>query len=372
MKYLLKFQFFLTLIIFMIGCSLQPVDSDIQPSANESVYKVEDTCLDNIPILYSIPNDGKSYIFYIKYNSEMNQNEIWAINSIDRIRHKIFSGEKLWLWEWSPLNHLWLFTTKSSIYVADADGGNIRVVFCNQKYTYIIPFWLNEKTILFNAYSDILLPPDVFMLNIENGILEKRNDDFIFQSVFPSIQSWLLINYDEEVKIEEISGKVTKLETNLKISLNPFDPNEIQLITSTGDLLFKASQSDNEFGFWKLTLNSNSISRIFENNQEINMEEFLLSPNEELIAFTSVEGDETYLRIFDVASNQIINNLIYPYHFNSTEFIWSPDSKYVVTPYAETTINPPTVDSGIQVMNVITGSVELVLNENVTKIVAWR
>src|SRR5215213_11516620 len=104
------------------------------------------------------------YIIYGKVSTEDKRTIwMWAINPVKPMT--ILISKSVDPSGWSPSNKLWLLTGNQSIYISDANGSNVRMIYNSEEYQFFTPFWLTDDVVLFNAFKDYFLPPDLYSLN---------------------------------------------------------------------------------------------------------------------------------------------------------------------------------------------------------------
>jgi len=387
------FCLFLIFALLFTGACSSMEPSSIPLSASESVrgtptIPVIDTATlpsripdNSAPEIHNSLPTHKDYIIYIKSNSISGQDEIWALNPEDNSPILVVSGADLWPWGWSPSGSHWLFTAGSSILVANSNGTAIHSVFNDKRYTQIYPFWLTDTTLLFNAYTDLLLAPDIYELDLTTGKSTRISTEAgtFIQSVFPPKGSWLQVVWDSghrEILERNLNGDITEYFSGFDVSIDPFWSCSFQFIRNSNETVFMAKNKGDEntdYRLWKMNITSGSTEVLFKPSADSWVDEFLLSPNEQYLAFTYLQSQTTFLNILNITTGNVDYQWNYPYWLNSSGFLWSPDSNSIALPYVSGEPGTiPKVDHGIQVMDITSGETRVLLNENIVKIVDWH
>lgn len=340
--------------------------------------KVSGVATDVQPVIDLTPlPKPEDYIIYIKFETNTDY-KIWAINPNEMT--PIFITANFGPWSWSPSNKFWLFTAYRSIYLANADGSEIRNIYTYKaEYESIELFWLADDVILFNAYKDaISLPPDIYSLNINTGVatqLFPGSRKFI-QAAFPFEKKWLLASWPTgPLDIVDQNEKTERFFDDFSIPTNVFAPYPpVQHINGLDKYLFKAiGLGDVNSKLW-LVSKQESPQILFDPGSD-GIDQFAISPNEQYVVLTynSIELKGVYLYIFDLEDFQLLYKWIYPYALGSDHFIWSPDSQSIVLYYSDFDIEyPDEVHSGIQIMDIVTGNTQKIFKEDVTEILDWH
>lgn len=354
-KILLWIGLILTCSFFLNGCDAR----QIQP----------------ITDLARLPSP-KDYIFYIDFETNTDY-KIWAINPNELT--PIFVTSELALWDWSPSNNSWLLTGNRSIYIANANGSEIRNVYTySDEYKGIQPFWLTEDIILFNAYEDyFFLPPDIYSLSVRSGEatqLFPESSNFI-QATFPSENKWLLAGWaSDSLNIINQNGTTENFFDDFLIVTDPHVPyQKVQRVNRLDKYLAQAKgREDTNYKLWLLP--EQGTPQVLFDPKSDGIDQFSLSPNEKYVAltFNTVELEGVYLYVFSLENLQLVYKWVYPYTLGTGYFIWSPDSQSIVLHYSEFDAGSSTeVHSGIQVMNVTTGETKIILKKDVEQILDW-
>lgn len=320
---------------------------------------------------------SKDYIFYLDFETNTNY-KVWAINPKELT--PVFVTSELALWGWSPSNTSWLLTGNRSIYVANADGSEIRNVYTySDEYEGIQPFWLTEDIILFNAYEDyFFLPPDIYSLSVRSGRatqLFPESDNFI-QATFPSENKWLLAGWaSDSLSMVNQNGITENFFDDFSIVTDPHVPyQKVQRVNRLDAYLAQAKRKeDTNYKLWLLP--EQGTPQVLFDPKDDGIDQFGLSPNEKYVAltFNTVELEGVYLYVFSLENLQLVYKWVYPYTLSTGYFIWSPDSQSIVLYYSEFDAGSPTeIHSGIQVMNVTTGETKIILKEDVEQILDWH
>ncbi len=348
-----------------------PTGTDSIPTVTEVSGVATDSLLG--PIITPLPQFD-DYIIYNKFETRTDY-AIWAIKLNDPTPRLITMNLKPW--GWSPSNKFWLFTGNKSIYVANADGSDIHMVYTYEEYQGVELFWLTDEIVLFNAYKDITSqPPDIYSLNISSGAIIQlfQGESKFIQATFPSEKKWLLTDWPiGSLMIVDETHKAEQFFNNFSIPTNIFSPYPpIQRITKLDRYLFKAKDSgEADYKLWLAS--QQETSQVFFDPGSDGIDQFAVSPDEQYVALTFNTLNGVYLYIFSLESLQLLHKWIYPFTLSTGYFIWSPDSKSIVLPYSELDAgNSTEVHFGIQVMDITTGETRIILKEDVNEILAWH
>jgi hypothetical protein len=315
---------------------------------------------------------AEEYIIYSKYNVSNDQEEIWAVNPHKPNPFLITTNVTPRVW--SPSNALWLFTKGGSIYVANADGSDIRAVYANEEYTGIDPFWLTDSLVLFNAYKDSFSPPDIYGVDVGSGMATQLSsgDNKFIQATFPSESIWLRGDWlTGSLDIIKQSGEVEKFFSDFAILADFLNPNQIQRINRLNKYLIVAKErGDAYYKFWLVSNHETPIMLFDPGDGGVNF--FRMSPNEQYLALTYVASDDTFIYFLNINNQDLIYKWRCPYEIGSCNFIWSPDSQSIALFYSDSDVGTSSITSGIQVMDITTGETRKILNEDVTQIIAWQ
>jgi hypothetical protein len=316
---------------------------------------------------------SEEYIIYSKYDASKDLEEIWAINPHKPSPFVITTSVIPRVW--SPSNTLWLFTKGGSIYVATADGSDIRAVYTNEEYNGIDPFWLTDSLVLFNAYKDGFLPPDIYSLDVDSGQVTQLSsgDNKFIQAAFASESAWLRGDWlTNSLDIIKQSGEVEKFFNDYAILADFLNPDQIQRINRLNKYLIVAKeQGDAHYKFWLVSNHETPIILFDPGDGGVNF--FRVSPNEQYLALTYVASDDTFIYFLDINNQDLIYKWRCPYEIGSCDFVWSPDSQSIALLYSDSNVGSSNgITSGIQVMDITTGETRKILEENVTQIIAWH
>ncbi len=388
-SYLVKFVIYVFLLI-VVACesssssptpelnnpTIVPTSETFIPAMTEVSGLATDNQL--VPNLTPLPQ-FKDYIIYSKFETKIGSEIWWAINPSKL--NPLLITSNITPRSWSPSNKLWLFTGNRSIYVANSDGSNVRVIYNYKEYEGIDPFWLTDDVVLFNAYKDpLFLPPDIYSLDISSGKVTQlfsgsRNSQFI-QATFPTEKKWLLASWPSgPLDIVDENGKAEKFFGGFSIPTDPFAPYPpIQRINRLDKYLFQAKgPADTNYKLW-LVSKQETPQILFDPGSD-GIDQFAVSPDEQYLALTysTIQLKGVFVYIFSLENFQLIYKWAYPYKLGSGELIWSPDSQSIVTYYSESDIGyPDKINSGIQIMDIKTGETKIILNEDVTQIIGWH
>jgi hypothetical protein len=350
--------------------TVSPTVSIFTPTESRTPERTKSTL--TLPNSMPFPQ-SKDYIIYTKYNAE-NILETWAINPNELIPYLVTSN--IVPRSWSPSTNRWLFTQNGSIYIANADGSDIRNIYTNTKYNGFDPYWLTDDVVLFNAFKDIYTPPDMYRLDIISGKVTQLlpgNNQFI-QAAFPSEKSWLRgSSISGQLTIANQSGTEERFFNNFSIITDLFAHYQtIQLINNLDKYLFQAKKDgDAKYKLWLVSKQEPPESLFDLGSGGVN--EFAVSPNEKYVILTyqTLDNPDVFIYIFSLENKQLAYKWVCPYDFGDCNFIWSPDSLSIVLPYCENG-TCPSATTGIQVMDITTGETKVILKDDVIKIIDWH
>lgn len=178
----------------------------------------------------------------------------------------------------------------------------------------------------------------------------------------------------ETGRLEIINNNFDKEEffKNLDILADYYVANQVQKINLSNQYLFIAKENkDSNYKFW-LAARSGSTRMLFDPGENgVNF--FVVSPDEKYLAITYVTSNSTFIYVISIGNQQLLYKYPCPYELGSCRYIWSPDSHFLVLNYSD--INTPDssgITSGIQILDIISGDLNVVLRENITRILAWH
>jgi hypothetical protein len=325
------------------------------------------------PKTFTTLQKDKNYIIYIDPGLE-EDNEVWALSPDDHKRFLILSGVNLWPIGRSPSGKQWLFSGKYSLYVANADGAEIRLVFQSAHLPYLRPIWISENEILVNAYpEDLLQEPSIYQINLEtgkSGLIKVDGIDFV-QSSFPTQRLWIGDDYDEGRLFIVDERTTTPILEDYDVRGDPYNFSPIQFLPVTGEFIFIATQGERH-GFWKSSLSNPEAHILFEAKEGGSIRDFQVSPSGKYLGFVYQILSELIFTVLDIDSKLVQYQWSFPYTLGSSRFQWSPDERYIVLFYQSAEYGSITeINSGIEVMDITTGKTSVLLKEDVIAIVDW-
>jgi hypothetical protein len=261
-----------------------PATSALIQTATEipSITPTEHLTVDVTPLPLSA-----DYIIYGKISSD-NDHSIWmwAINPVKPM--PILISKSVYPSGWSPSKKLWLLTGNQSIYIANADGSNVRAIYNSEEYLFFGAFWLTDEVVIFNAFKDYLLPPDIYSLNIDTSIVTRlfsNTSEYFIQSTFPSEKKWLRGSWSQPTTdtVDE-NGKAEKFFDGFLIPTDPFSSYvRIQQVMMLDKYLFVAQkQGDSNYKLW-LAAEEETPQMFFDPGSD-GIDRFIVSPDERYVA----------------------------------------------------------------------------------------
>ena len=328
---------------------------------------------DQPTIVYTPLPRSEEFIIYSKYNIADDRYEVWAINPNRPSPLLVTSDPDLYPRSWSPSNEQWLFTHNGSIYIINYVAPDIRTIYNNREYKSVYPFWLSEEIVLFNAFRDTLMPPDMYSVNINSGVVTQLfpGSSYYIQDTFRSEMVWLRADWrSKSLEAVNQNGKTEKFFDDFLVRGDPFDSDQIQRIDKLDSYVFVAKrEGDANFKVW---LGSNHVMpQVLFDPGDGGVDEFAVSPDEQYVALTYVTSENVYVYVFNLDDFQLAYKWIYPYKLGSGLFTWSPDSQSIALLYSDAGSSTG-ITSGIQVMNIKTGETKIILKEDVIEIIDWH
>lgn len=334
------------------------------------------------PVFFKRLEPGKNYIFYISYQGSKGQNhELWAVDPLSGEFFQVAKGIN-WFLGWSHPGNKWLLSGKHALYVANPDGSNLHMVYEDPQYTFTYSWWLSDNLILINAYSDLQLPPRIYILDLTTEKIDDvtTEDAPKFTAAVSLRNTWIEASWDSgKMQVNDVSNRPYHLFDEMRIRLSPFDSSDIEFLSNADQIIFIASQNaDSQQGSsWKLFLAStlnDSLSLLFEAEKNSTINKFRISPDGRYLAFTYSTGKDTFINFLNLQTKKIDYKWVYPYWPDSNSpFFWSPDSKFIVLPYVSSgPWTVPTTRSGIQIMNISNGETKLIVDSQNVRIIDWQ
>jgi Tol biopolymer transport system component len=318
-------------------------------------------------------------IMHTKRDPDKKQDIIWALNPKRQTPIKIVEG--LWPSAWSPSGKRWLLKTDNALYVADADGFNIHQVYQDPHYLYLSATWLSDTVLIVNAFSDLSSQPDIYQINIETGEIKQIIIDGLAAAISVAVSNnvWFGVfdGYDgHRIQVLDQAFNMTPVLNNLKVSISPFGFDSVQFLPTTDDFIFIGADKNNDkYVLWHASLSNPSPQELFISNEDGFISDFKISPDGKSVGLIYMSTSFTYFDVVDISSRQLIHKWLYPYSIGTSTIHWSPDSKYIVFPYQSIDIGQAAtsadITSGIQIMNIYTGEIDVLLKEDVN-IVDWH
>jgi hypothetical protein len=317
---------------------------------------------------------SSDYITYGKLSTE-NDRSIWtwAINSAQPT--PILISKRVYPSERSPSNKLWLLTGNQSIYIADADGSNVRMIYHSEEYEFFNPFWLTDDVVLFNAFKDyFFVAPDIYSLNINTGTVTRlfgSESEYFIECTFPSEKKWIRGSWSQPTtEIVSENGKAEEFFAGFSVVTDPFSTGvRIQQVRKLDKYLFIAKkQGESNYKLWLAA--EEEIPLVFFDPRNDGIDRFAVSPDERYVAlaYNTLKGELLY--ILSLENHKLIYKWVYPHTLSNIKFFWSPDSQSIAFQYYEHTTNG--VEEGIKIMDIKTGQTTVISKDDVLEILDWR
>ena len=293
---------------------------------------------------------SSDYITYGKLSTE-NDRSIWtwAISSAQPT--PILISKRVYPSRWSLSNKLWLLTGNQSIYIANADGSNVRMIYNSKEYEFCDPFWLTDDVVLFNAFKDyFFVAPDIYSLNIRTGavtLLFSSESEYFIESTFPSEKKWLRGSWSQPTtEIVSENGNAEKFFADFSVVTDPFSKGvSIQQVRTLDKYLFIAKkQGETNYKLWLAA--EEEVPQVFFDPGNDGIDRFAVSPDERYVAlaYNTLKGELVY--ILSLENRQLLYAWDYPHTLSNIKFIWSPDSQSIAFQYSESTTND--IEEGIK------------------------
>jgi hypothetical protein len=314
------------------------------------------------------------YIIYDKLSTE-NDRSIWTwtINSAQPTPMLI--SKRIYPCGWSLSNKLWLLTGNQSIYIADADGSNARIIYNSEEYEFFAPFWLTDDVVLFNAFKDyFFVAPDIYSLNIRTGAVTRlfgSESEYFIESTFPTEKKWLRGSWGRlNTEIVSENGKAEEFFAGFSVVTDPFSTGvRIQRVKKLNKYLFIAKkQGESNYKLWLAA--EQEIPQVFFDPGNDGIDRFAVSPDERYVAlaYNTLKGELLY--ILSLENQKLLYEWDYPHTLSTIKFFWSPDSQSIALQYSESTTND--IEEGIKLMDIKTGQTTVITKDNVLEILDWR
>ncbi len=317
---------------------------------------------------------SSDYITYGKLSTE-NDRRIWtwAINSAQPT--PILISKRVYPSGWSLSNKLWLLTGNQSIYIANADGSNVRTIYYSDEYEFFDPFWLTDDVVLFNAFKDyFFVAPDIYSLNIRTGAvirLFSSESEYFIESTFPSENKWLRGSWSQlTTEIVSGNGKTKEFFAGFLVHTDPFSSGlRIQQVRKLDKYLFIAQKEDeSNYKLWLAA--EEEVPQVFFDPGNDGIDRFAVSPDEQYVAlaYNTLKGELLY--ILSVENHKLLYTWSYPHTLSNIRFFWSPDSQSIAFQYSESTTND--IEEGIKIMDIKTGETAIISKDDVLEILDWH
>lgn len=327
--------------------------------------------------LTEVPGDTlQSMTDYLVYINKIKESDQWGVFAL----HPGESNELLLARETGGLNFKgcspdgsYCLLDGDSIYLSNSDGSNYHQLYSDQQYKGINSFWISNSQIVVNAYKELGLVPERFILNIEDGhiqFLDQTGAKVVLNS-FPFIGIAIEKDYstNEFFKLD-ITGKEEKIFEGFEdiVDLVGFSQGTQEYI------IIANKHGDNVKRLWAVTADT-YIKREIYDLRDYKISNIQLSPDNKYMAFTAFSplyGEDACISFINLQSGKMDHQWRYPYWPNNATFVWSPDSRKIALPYTNGTPEKSgSISNGIQVMDISTGKTDVILEKNVIALRAW-
>jgi len=313
----------------------------------------------------------KDYIFYevAKPNTDY---EIWALDVSDDkstlVSKQLFNVQKS-----TPPDGNWLLIDKNSVNFLELEECQIKPVYkFDPKYKTIDANWLNKDLLLINAFDDYPYSTDLYILNINTQKAELVSSGKFIQAISTNKPEWIQTD-GNTIEAAQWQGSTKEILKEFTVSIS-ISPGAIEFLPHTDDFIFIGSQKNNDdIMVWKTTIAQDTPQIVFNPGKDSSLAYHQLSPNGRYLGLVQ-EGPDGYFLIFlNLKNNSIDFKWPYPFTKSNPEFRWSPDSKFIAMPYEGAGSETPfTSSSGIQIMEIKSGKLKVVLERDViTWLIGW-
>jgi hypothetical protein len=317
---------------------------------------------------------SSDYITYGKLSPE-NDRRIWtwAINSAQPT--PILISKRVYPSGQSVSNKLWLLTGNQSIYIANADGSNVRMIYNSEEYEVLDPYWLTDDVVLFNAFKDyFFVAPDIYSLNIRTGAvtcLFSSESEYFIDSTFPSEKKWIRGSWSQPTtEIVSENGKAEEFFAGFLVPTDALSSRlRIQQVRKLNKYLFIAQkQGESNYKLWLAA--EEEVPQVFFDPGNDGIDRFAVSPDERYVAlaYNTLKGELLY--ILSLENHKLLYTWDYPHTLSEIKFFWSPDSQSIAFQYSESTTND--IEEGIKIMDIKTGQTKVITKDDVLEILDWR
>ncbi len=314
----------------------------------------------------------KDDIIYYDADPNGNVNDVWALSLKDGEPFLVMSGVGIIPGPWSPLSKHWLIYGKESLYLADPSGNNIHRIFQDGSHQFFLADWLSENIIFISAYYDLQdFIPDMYKINIDTGEITTMNpgDHVSPIAICPFTNAWIGYDGSHTLIVDQL-GRQTLLPENMQIHISPFRLNNAQFIPDSDEFVY---QDRNRNGLWLSSLSNPANQTLFPTTKDLSqIDTYQISPDGKFIGITFRNEDTITptLQVIEVDTGKVISQFPFPYAISDENFVWSPDSNFIAFYYQSaplgSPINPGDVYRGLQILNLTTGEIKVLVKKDLT------
>jgi hypothetical protein len=312
----------------------------------------------------------KDYIFYeVKKSNE--EYELWAFDTTDKKSVQV--PEPLHSVQMSspPGRDLLLFNNHS-INILDLESCEARSIYkVESVYKYFYAVWLGEDVVLISAFEHWPFSPDLYILDLGTKKAEKVASEKFIQAVSSTHSTWI---QDDGITLEAVHWQGSTVEIFEEFSVDTeVSPGAIEFLPNSDEFIFVAArEGSTDYKVWKSSLKGSTPQVPFEPEKDSSIAYRQLSPGGKYLGLVEQTLEGSSLRFLNLKTNRIDYEWPYPFTRTNPEFRWSPDSKFIVMPYEGTDDNPPdALFSGIQIMEIRSGKIDVVLREDFMWLFGW-
>jgi Tol biopolymer transport system component len=273
---------------------------------------------------------------------------------------------------WSPSGkHLLLYRDKG-LYISDADGSNLRLVYTTRNPISRGTSWLNDDTILLEILVD-QSEPHVYYLDVNSGNVHKPDLDYwrFIEAVSPNGDFWIQSS-SKGLEIASVDGKRSVIlgeYEHVNRTTQPYlNPNIVLLPDERGLVFAGCINKDCYIYLTDLAERQVlSVRPIFELGNTIPVSNFRVSPNGTYLSFVDNQNE---LHILNLATNKVEYQWLWNIPMGPLYYVWSPDSSAIAAPFFDDKTKRYV---GLAVLDIVTGTwQQITQSSTVEYILGWR
>ncbi len=327
-----------------------------------------------IPILTDMPINFHSIILFDGGESPRGT---WIYSVDKRDSQEVVSN--YFSIDWSPSGNALLLFNDQNLYISNPDGSDIQLILSDKEAWYG-PHWLTEELILLDSYNLDSHRIRVDLLNISTGELQALDEDIDYEiiAVSPSRDFWFQLNTEtQQMEIANIDGYRAKVE--IPGGWGEIGEQRMQFLPSAKTVITEGCEGNTPGAGTACHIYSSEITNqaisntisIYNEEPWMHIVNFLVSPDGKYLAiyyFGDPNNHDMMISFLNLETLSIDYKYIFPNHI-SDEYLWSPDSTMIATPYW----NDSKQTGGIQLMNIYDGKLKLIpLGNYIPLITSWR